>query len=187
MGGLCTGGVIHYYKSKYIAALMDPIQGSYTKQDGYILRSCTVEGEEITDGTKWGAKVVTTGRKIKPVVLTNGQRVEIAIRVSLLVCHEPSYVAWAEKWLDGTDRSATAADDAAYAADAAATYAANAAADAGANAANAAVGAATAAVAIDAAIDAADVAANAVAAAANAIANTAFQQLLEDVILSVIQ
>ena len=125
---LCADGVIHYYHSKYVAALMDPIQGQYTHSE-YTMRICKVEGEEITDGIKYGARVVTTGRKVKPVEYTLEQRVEIAIRVSLLLDQPESYREWAQRWLSGEDRSAHAAG-AAYAAKAAyASFAARAAAD----------------------------------------------------------
>ena len=135
---LCADGVIHYYRSKYVAALMDPIQGQYTCSE-YIMRICKVEGEEITDGIKYGARVVTTGRKVKPVEYTLEQRVEIAIRVSLLLDQPESYREWAQRWLSGEDRSAHAAGaawaarsaaGAAYAAKAAyASFVARAAAD----------------------------------------------------------
>jgi hypothetical protein len=82
---------------------------------------------------------------------------EFAIRVALKVYFEPSWVSWANNWLNGTDRSKTAAYAAAAACAAAnaanAAYSANAAnaanaayaADAAANAAYAACAAANAA------------------------------------------
>jgi hypothetical protein len=48
------------------------------------------------------------------------QLVEAAIRASLQLPQSAEYVAWAERWLSGEDRSFAAADAAADAADAAA-------------------------------------------------------------------
>ena len=83
---------------------MDPIHGLYTLNENYIMRTCIAEGKEVTDGLKYGAKKVTTGRKVKPVKQTLEQRVECAIRISLLVYNEPSFVKWAKRWLSGRDR-----------------------------------------------------------------------------------
>jgi len=58
--------------------------------------------------------------------------VEIAIRISLLVYKETSYVAWAEAWLSGKDRT-RAANWAAVAAYGAANWAAYGAANWAAN------------------------------------------------------
>jgi cobalamin biosynthesis Mg chelatase CobN len=76
-----------------------------------------------------------------------------AVRDHALHCGVLSVAQWAQSWLDGTDRSARAADAAARAADAAAYAAAYAAADAAARAAAnaAAYAAADAARAADAA------------------------------------
>ena len=54
----------------------------------------------------------------------NFNETEFAIRVSLLSHSEPSYVAWTNAWLDGSDRSASAARAAAWAAESAARSAA---------------------------------------------------------------
>jgi hypothetical protein len=100
---------------------------------------------------------------------------EFAIRVSKKVYFEPSWVKWADNWLDGTDRSKNAA--AAAAAAAADAYAANAANAAAANAAAAAADAnaayAYAANAANAAAAAADANAAYAAAAADAYAYAA--------------
>mgnify|MGYP001560151155 CR=1 FL=1 len=94
-------------------------------------------------------------------------QIELAIRLSLQVYHEPSYLVWAHKWLDGSDRAA----DSAYAsaADSASAYAS---AYDSASAADSAYADASAADA--AASAAAYAAADAAAAAAYAAADTAY-------------
>ena len=55
-----------------------------------------------------------TVREIPMPVLTTEQRVEIAIQCALYDCKKryftsDNFIQWAERWLDGTDRSAAAA------------------------------------------------------------------------------
>ena len=52
---------------------------------------------------------------------------EFAIRCTLLVYRAPDFVAWAERWLSGEDRTRESAEAAAWSASAAAAYAASAA------------------------------------------------------------
>jgi len=58
-------------------------------------------------------------------------QITLAIKLSLQVYQEPSYLLWAHKWLDGSDRTADSAY-AVYASDAVYGYAAFAASDAAA-------------------------------------------------------
>ena len=116
---LCSDGFLHVYDTPEQAAFMRPAHISvYT-------RAFEVESNDkgITDGTKRGIKSCTVVREITLPELTNEQRVEIAIRVSLLVYKEKSYARWAKDWLSGEDRTAHAA----YAAASVAAYAAYAA------------------------------------------------------------
>ena len=77
-------------------------------------------------------------------------QITLAIRLSLQVYQEPSYLVWAHKWLDGSDRNydtaSAAYTDTAYAAYA---YAASASADASASAYSASASASYAADAAD--------------------------------------
>jgi len=141
---LCASDLFHYYEHPLLASFFDSVHGKFG--ESATLRTCKPQGRIVSDGTKRGAKTITTGNKIKLPVITTEQRVEIAIRVSLLLEQTEEYTTWANKWLDGTDRSHSTADAAAdaayaaaYAADAAyaAAYAADAAADAAAYAADA--------------------------------------------------
>ena len=139
---LCTGQVVHAYRDPYLAVFHDPIGVSY----GDTALMWEAKGKVVADdGLKVGCKSLTTLRQIPLPVLTTEQRVEIAIRISLLVYKETSYVAWAEAWLSGKDRT-RAAVAAYWAANWAAARAARAAAEAAARvAAGAAYGAAEAA------------------------------------------
>lgn len=165
---LCSSQVLHGYNNLYLAMLMKPAHVSeyslLMEAKGHIVAN---------DGTKIGCKKMTTLRIVEIPEVTIEQRVEFAIRVSLLVYDEPGYVEWARKWLSGEDRTAHAAAytaDAAYAANTADTYATAYAADA-ANTAYAAAHAADAAYAADA--DAARAAADAAADVADNAADKA--------------
>ena len=137
---LCSKQVLHAYASPKLAVLMDPIQASLLPHA--ILWEA--KGDvAINDGTRVGCTKLTTLKRIPIPTITLEQRVTFALKCALHVYKEPSWVAWAQAWLAGTNRAdATAraayvaAADAAYyaAADAAAYYAASyyAAADAAA-------------------------------------------------------
>jgi len=121
---LCSYQVIHAYVSPELAVLMDPIQSSLLPNA--ILWEA--KGDVVTtDGTKVGCTKLTTLKRIPIPTITLEQRVTFAIKCALHVYKEPSWVAWAQAWLAGTNRAAAdAADAAAYAAyaDAASYYAA---------------------------------------------------------------
>ena len=113
---LCTGQVVHAYRDRYLAVFHDPIAGSY----GDTALLWEARGRVVADdGLKVGCKSLTTRRQIPLPVITTEQRVEIAIRTSLLVYKETSYVAWAEGWLSGKDRTRDAARAARVAAESA--------------------------------------------------------------------
>jgi hypothetical protein len=161
---LCSDGFLHVYETAEQAVFMAPAHvDSYT-------RIFEVEVPEVVvdDGTKQGVKEATPIREIEMPVIGTDQRVEIGIRVSLLVYKEPSYVTWAENWLNGKDRSFNAANSAANAAYSAANSAANAANSAAYSAANAAYSAAN-----SAAYSAANAANSAAYSAAYSAANSA--------------
>jgi len=154
---LCTGQVIHAYRDPYLAVFYDPIGGNYG-ENALLWES---EGRVVADDKlKVGCKSLTTLRQIPLPVLTTEQRVEIAIRISLLVYKEKSYVIWADNWLSGKDRTEAA-------------EAAKVAAEAAYEAAGAAYEAAEAAEATEAAYEAAGAAYEAAEAAYEAAARAA--------------
>jgi hypothetical protein len=127
-GGLCTDGVIHSYVDEYVAAFMNPVHANIKNPRCIVLETSYILHN---DGTKQGSRsAMWTGEEVTLPIITTDQRVEIAIRASLMVYDAPEFVAWALHWIDGTDRSAANAAAASAAANTAwpAAYAANAAA-----------------------------------------------------------
>ena len=125
---LCTGDVIHVYDSPLKAVLMNPIHGNFDLGTA-LLWKCRVRHVVANDGTKVGVKICTTLHTVPMPVLSTEQRIEVAIRVTMIIYHEPNWTAWAKAWLNGTN-APYAAHAAAYAAADAtnAPYAAHAAA-----------------------------------------------------------
>jgi len=70
---------------------------------------CEGEISERDRQLKCGCRTLTTIREIPLPVVTVTQKVAFAILCVLDVCSEPSFVAWANDWLTGKDRSADAA------------------------------------------------------------------------------
>ena len=126
---LCTNQVIHAYRDPYLAIFHNPIGGNYK-----YMQIWEAKGKVVADdGMKVGCKSLTTLKQIPVPKLTTEQRIEIAIRCAVEVYKDKKFIGWANKWLDSTDRTQTAAAaaaDAARAAHAAAYAAAAAAADA---------------------------------------------------------
>ena len=106
-GPLCSPAWTHWYDTPELAAFLNPIHADIA--DPILWRGET-DGKFLEDhGLKYGA---TRGRILEQVPLpeiTTEQRVEVGIVCALLVCHEPRFVAWAEAWLSGHDRSPEAA------------------------------------------------------------------------------
>jgi hypothetical protein len=159
-GGLCTDGVIHFYDSIWVALVMNTTHANIPNPKAIVIEV----GEVVAhDGTKGGSKWATMLREIPVPEMTTEQRVEIAIRCALAVYSDPEFIAWANKWLSGEDRSREAAWSAARAAWSAARAAAGAA-----GAAAAAEAAMAAARAAEWAAEVAEWAAEAAGAAAGA-------------------
>lgn len=148
-GALCSAGVLHAYEASSLrdalAILRDPEDGGF----GSTARAwvCEGSGQHVTNGIKSGYETLTTVREIQLPAVSIEQRVECAIRLAWEVCDEPGWRAWAEGWLDGSDRSDVAARAAAeaWAARSAARAAARSAARSAARAARAEAWAARAA------------------------------------------
>lgn len=105
---LCSDEVIHYYDSPEIAAFMNPIHADIKNP---ICWEC--KGKSVANkGLKGGCKKLTTLKQVNLPEISITQRVEIAIRLSLLFCIDKKYIKWANDWLDNKDRTARAADDA---------------------------------------------------------------------------
>jgi hypothetical protein len=177
---LCNSSWLHAYEDPYVAAFMYVIHVYYSNPRFFKAEG---NGKFLSDGTKCGVTKLRLLEEIPLPTITTEQRVKIAILCALEVCHEASFVTWANNWLSGKDRSEDAAAayaDAAYNAARAAAFAADYA-DAAYNAARAAAWAADyaacaacAACADYAARAAADTAYNATYAAAQALQSKSF-------------
>ena len=105
-GGLCGPGWIHAYEHPLIAVLINPIHANFKNP-----RLWEAEGEiAIRDGQlKCGCKTLTTIREIPLPAITTEMRVRFAILCAKEVCADPAWIAWADKWLSGEDRTQAAA------------------------------------------------------------------------------
>jgi hypothetical protein len=125
---LCTRHWLHAYADPLLAEMLDAAHGNYGASG--VLWEC--EAEVVRrEPDKLGCWRVKTLRRVARPAVTIAQRVRFAILASLEVYDRPGYVAWAEGWLSGANRStdaarAAAADVAyiAYAADGHAAFAA---------------------------------------------------------------
>ena len=129
-GDLCGPGWIHAYTDPLLAVLLNPIHGDFKSP-----RLWEAEGEVGKEdlGLKVGCKKLTTTSEIPLPVITIEQKVKFAIYCALEVYQEPSFITWANEWLENKDRS-RASTAAWAAADATAAWAAAAAAWAAADA-----------------------------------------------------
>ena len=118
-GALCTNGWLHAYLSPELATLLNPIHAAF--KDPVLWEA---EGEiGARDGQlKVGSAALTTVRTVEAPVFTMEHRVKFAILCAKAVYHDPDFVAWADAWLGGADRSYKA--EVAAAAAAAAAWAA---------------------------------------------------------------
>lgn len=160
---LCTDGVLHCYSDPELAIILNPVHADITNP-----RLFEIECDAIVadDGTKQGSKSQTILRELPIPNISTNTKVIFAILCAKAVYTEQSFISWAMNWLNGHDRTHTAAD--AAAANAAAAYHA---ADAAAYATNAAAAYYAAAEAAEAAAyHAADANAANAAADANAAA-----------------
>ena len=103
---LCSDGVLHYYDGLELALFMNPVHADFSDP-----RIFEVAGNEIvTDCTKCGAKSLTVLCEITDYKApTTTQHVAFGILCALEVCKDPTFIQWANAWLDGSDRSEAAA------------------------------------------------------------------------------
>ena len=170
-GQLCTPRWLHYYSHPALAVLFNPIHAALNPQTMRLFEATATGKHKHDRGLKSGCTKLTLVRELPVPVITNDQRVEFAIRVAMTCCHEAEWLLWAQGWIDGTDRSTTAAAAATRAATVATTADATAATYAAATAANAAHYANAAAAATYAANAADDAAAE----------NVDFEAIIEEV------
>lgn len=111
-GEMCGPGYIHAYTDPVLAVMLNPIHANFSNP-----RLWEADGEVVkNDGLKIGCVSLTTLREIPLPAVTLEQRTRFGILCALEVYSEPSFVRWAERYLDGTDRSKDSAAEATRAA-----------------------------------------------------------------------
>jgi len=102
-GDLCSSGWIHAYTHPLLASLLNPIHADIRNP---ILFAIEAEGARKNDhGLKVGFTRMRLMQELDLPVLTPEQRIAFGIYCALEVYSEPSFVAWAQCWLGGSDRS----------------------------------------------------------------------------------
>ena len=106
-GNLCGPGWLHYYHDPLLAVLLNPIHACITNP---ILWEADADGLHKDDrGLKGGCTRLTLMRQIELPQSTTEQRIRFGILCAKAVCNDPAWNAWADRWLDGSDRSQAAA------------------------------------------------------------------------------
>ena len=107
-GGLCGPGWLHYYHDPLLAVLLNPIHADIANP---ILWEAEAEGLHRDDrGLKGGCTRLTLIRQIDLPQITTEHRIRFAILCAKTVCNDPAWNRWADRWLDGSDRSVAAAE-----------------------------------------------------------------------------
>ena len=114
-GDLCGPGWLHCYSDPLVAILLNPIHANIS--DPRLFRAMVKGKSKHDHGLKSGYTSMTLVEELPVPEITTEQRVRFAIMCSLKVYHDPGYVAWAENWLSGKDRSEAAAQAACAAAE----------------------------------------------------------------------
>jgi len=119
-GELCSEGWLHCYHHPLLAVLHNPIHANIFEP---LVWEVEVGGKYLNDNfIKCGFTKMRLVKQIELPVVTTNQRVAYGIYSSLEVYENTEYRRWAENWLNGTDRSITAAAVARTAARAAACF-----------------------------------------------------------------
>ena len=113
---LCSPYVIHYYSSRYLATLLNPIHANFKRPLAW---EFIPEGETCTDGLKHGSQAGTTTKRIRLPRYSIEQRVAFGIFCAKTTCENAAWNNQADAWLSGEDRTAWSARAAAEAARAA--------------------------------------------------------------------
>ena len=106
-GELCGSGWLHYYSDPILALLLNPIHAAIAAPRLFEAEIAgKVEGDH---GLKAGCTKMRLVKELQLPAVTMEQRIKFGILCALEVYQEPSFVQWAAKWLDGSNRSKEAA------------------------------------------------------------------------------
>jgi hypothetical protein len=106
----CTTGVVHYYDSPRLAVMFNPVHANITSPRLWTFETRDEIGH---DGLKGWCKTARIVEELPLPVLSIEQATTFAIHCAMQVCTAPAWLAWANGWLSGADRSAAAAWEAA--------------------------------------------------------------------------
>lgn len=120
-GDLCSAGWLHYYSDPLLAVLHNCIHADI--QAPRLFKAEIGPDQKDDRGMKAGTTKMTLLKELNLPEVTAEIRIRYAIGCALAVYKKPQFREWAERWLDGTDRSYGAARTSA-------TYASSAAASA---------------------------------------------------------
>jgi alkylhydroperoxidase/carboxymuconolactone decarboxylase family protein YurZ len=104
-GELCGPGWLHAYTHPLLAVLLNPIHANTKNPLLWEARGVVGKSDH---GLKVGCTTLTTVRKIPLPEITTAQQIRFAILCVKTVCKNPSWNAWADRWLSGEDRSLAA-------------------------------------------------------------------------------
>jgi hypothetical protein len=144
-GELCGPGFTPAYAHPLLAVLLNPVHADFKNPRLWLSDGDVAKNEH---GLKVGCTRLKTIRRLELPTVTLIQRVAFGVLAAREVCLVPHWLAWADGWLSGRNRSGSAAANAAANAAYAATRAANAA-NAATRAANAAYAATRAGKSLD--------------------------------------
>ena len=105
-GDLCGPGWIHAYTHPLLAVLLNPIHAGFGNP---ILWLGDGDVGKMDYGLKVGCTRFTTIKVVSLPQIFVEQKVCFGILCALVVCFDPAFVDWANKWLTGEDRSEAAA------------------------------------------------------------------------------
>ena len=105
-GGLCTDGVIHYYDHPMLAVLFNPIHANIQPPR---LIEIEIDEEKCHESWKGGCRKASFVKELTLPEIKAEQSIAFAIKISLKYYKDADYILWANNWLNGKDRSVSAA------------------------------------------------------------------------------
>jgi len=108
---MCTDQVLHCYNHPLLAVILNPIHANIKNPKLF-----EIEVDKIvnSDGLKFASKSQTLVKEITLPEISLEHKIQFAIKVAKLTCKDEKWNLWADKWLNGSDRS----KESAYAANA---------------------------------------------------------------------
>lgn len=103
-GELCTAGWLHACTDPLLAVMLNPIYADLDLTTAHLWEAEGDVGRE-DHGLQVGCTRLKTLRRIALPSVSSEARIHFGMCCALAVCEEPSWVAWANGWLSGRDRS----------------------------------------------------------------------------------